>query len=144
MTNLEKAQAWVDSRATGRHTEYADEVLHSWELEALRDERSLDEVIDEKYGWVLRSIELTNSDDPFSIMTANELAFAERMTDLKPRVYLEGAALKEAEARSEIVRAELAAFFAEDKIRLAEMERVIDEREKEKISKLTFFGGAFG
>ena len=138
MTNLEKAQAWVDSRADEGRVEDATEILFEWTISSINTGRDIDEIAEEKYGWVLRAVELANSDDPFSIMTANELAFAERMCDLKPRVYLEGAALKDVEARREIARAEVAAFNAEDKIRLAEIERVKDEREKEKFSKLTF------
>jgi hypothetical protein len=99
MTNLEKAQAWVDYRATGRNAEAEDanEVLFEWIMEAYNTGRDEGEVIKEKYGLILRAIELNNSDDPYSIMTANERAFTERMTDREPRVYLEGAALEEHE-----------------------------------------------
>jgi uncharacterized coiled-coil protein SlyX len=118
MTNLEKAQAWVDSRADEGREEFAIIVLGGWESEARNMEVDIDEYVDEKYGWVLRAIELKNSDDPFAIMTSNERAFAERMCDLEPRVYLEGDALKNLEdmmaasqakvdARNEISRLEL-------------------------------------
>jgi hypothetical protein len=104
MTNLEKAQAWVDSRADEGREEFAIIVLGGWESEAHNTGQDIDKVADEKYGWVLRAIELANSDDPFSIMTANELAFAERMCDREPRVYLEGAALKDLEDKQEAAR----------------------------------------
>ena len=138
MTNLEKAQAWVDSRADEGRVEDATEILFEWTISSINTGRDIDEIAEEKYGWVLRSIELANSNDPFSIMTAVELAFAERMCDREPRVYLEGAALEEHEKGMEEARVRWEAFDAEDKIRLAEMERVKDEREKEKFSRLTF------
>lgn len=95
MTNLEKAQAWVDSRKSEGGNENPHAVLADWEAVARRSRINIDDYADEKYGWVLRAIELKNSDDPFAIMTAAELAFAERMCDREPRVYLEGAALEE-------------------------------------------------
>ncbi|MFI3215815.1 MAG: hypothetical protein QX192_03325 [Methylococcales bacterium] len=104
MTNLEKAQAWVDSRADEGRVEDATEILFEWTISSINTGRDIDEIAEEKYGWVLRSIELANSNDPFSIMTAVELAFAERMCDLEPRVYLEGAALEEHEKGMEAAR----------------------------------------
>ena len=97
MTNLEKAQAWVDSRKSEGGNENPHAVLAAWEAAARCSGTNIDDYADEKYGWVLRAVELANSDDPFSIMTASELAFAERMCDREPRVYLEGAALEEHE-----------------------------------------------
>jgi hypothetical protein len=123
MTNLEKAQAWVDSRAIEGRVEDANEVLFDWVMEAYNTEQDIDDYADEKYGWVLRAIELKNSHDPFAIMTASELAFAERMCDREPRVYLEGAALEEHEKGMEEARVRGDAFDAEDRIRLLEMER---------------------
>jgi hypothetical protein len=109
MTNLEKAQAWVDSRKSEGGNENPHAVLADWEAVARRSRINIDDYADEKYGWVLRAIELANSDDPFSIMTASELAFAERMCDREPRVYLEGAALEEHRKGMAAARAEVEA-----------------------------------
>ena len=106
MNNLEKAQAYVDYR---ENDEDAAFILNDWEGEARRTRVNIDDYVDAKYKQVLRSIELDNSDDPFSIMTAAELAFAERMCDREPRVYLEGDALKNLEDMKAVARAELAA-----------------------------------
>jgi hypothetical protein len=123
MTNLEKAQAWVDSRKSEGSTENPHAVLADWEAAARRSRTNIDDYADEKYGWVLRAIELANSDDPFSIMTASELAFAERMCDREPRVYLEGAALKDLEDMIAVARAEVAAENEIIRLERIEMER---------------------
>ncbi len=123
MTNLEKAQAWVDSRKSEGGNENPHAVLAAWEAAARCSGTNIDDYADEKYGWVLRAVELANSDDPFSIMTASELAFAERMCDREPRVYLEGAALKELEDMMAVASAEVDAFNELDRIRLLKMKR---------------------
>ena len=123
MTNLEKAQAWVDYHSDEGRDDDVDEVLFGWELDAQQRMQDINDYVDEKYKQVLRAIELNNSDDPFAIMTTDELAFAERMCDREPRVYLEGAALEEHEKGMEEARVRGDAFDAEDRIRLLEMER---------------------
>lgn len=117
MTNLEKAQAWVDYHCDEGRDDDVNEVLFGWELDAQQRRQDIDDYVDEKYKQVLRAIELNNSDDPFAIMTPSEIAFTERMCDREPRVYLEGAALEEHEkgmeeaqtrweAKAEIIRLE--------------------------------------
>jgi len=128
MTNLEKAQAWVDSRAIEGRDEDALTELIEWEAAARSAMVSIDDYADEKYGWVLRAIELKNSDDPFAIMTASELAFAERMCDREPRVYLEGDALKEHEEGMAVARAEVMARKERSRLELLEMDRKINEK----------------
>jgi hypothetical protein len=123
MTNLEKAQAWVDSRAIEGRDEDALTELIEWEAAARRSRTNIDDYAEEKYGWVLRAIELKNSDDPFAIMTASELAFAERMCDREPRVYLEGAALEEHRKGMAVAKAEGDARRERSRIELLERER---------------------
>jgi hypothetical protein len=127
VTNLEKAQAWVNSRADGTKEERFDDEafneLVKWEVAAHKAGVSLDDYASEKYAWVLRATELANSDDPFAIMTATELAFAERMCDLKPRVYLEGAELERVNNLRDEVRAEIEAENRAIELKRAEMER---------------------
>ena len=123
MTNLEKAQAWVDSRADEGRVEDATEMLFEWTILSINTGRDIDEIADEKYGWVLRAVELANSDDPFAIMTADELAFAERMCDREPRVYLEGAALEEHRKGKEAARVRWEATAEIIRLERIEMER---------------------
>ncbi len=123
MTNLEKAQAWVDYHSDEGRDDDVDEVLFGWQLDAQQRRQNIDDYVDEKYNQVLRAIELNNSDDPFAIMTADELAFAERMCDREPRVYLEGAALKDLEDMIAVARAEVAAENEIIRLERIEMER---------------------
>lgn len=123
MTNLEKAQAWVDYHSDEGRDGDVDEVLFGWQLDAQQRRQNIDDYVDEKYNQVLRAIELNNSDDPFAIMTADELAFAERMCDREPRVYLEGAALKDLEDMIAVARAEVAAENEIIRLERIEMER---------------------
>ena len=123
MDNLQKAQAWVDSRKSEGGNENPHAVLAAWETAARRSRTNIDDYAEEKYGWVLRAIELANSDDPFSIMTASELAFAERMCDREPRVYLEGAALEEHEKGREEARVRWEATAELSRFERIEMER---------------------
>lgn len=139
MTNLEKAQAWVDSRKSEGGNENPHAVLADWEAVARRSRINIDDYADEKYGWVLRAIELKNSDDPFAIMTAAELAFAERMCDLEPRVYLEGDALKKHEEGMALARAEVEAENEVSRIERLERHRIMDEKNK-KVSFEDVFG----
>ena len=125
MNNLEKAQVYVDYR---ENNEDAAFTLNDWEGEARRTRVNIDDYVDAKYKQVLRSIELDNSDDPFSIMTAAELAFAERMCDREPRVYLEGDALKEHEEGMAVARAEVMARKERSRLELLEMDRKINEK----------------
>ena len=125
MTNLEKAQAWVDSRAIEGRDEDALTELIEWEAAARSARVSIDDYADEKYGWVLRAIELKNSDDPFAIMTASELAFAERMCDREQRVYLEGAALEEHEKRMAAAQVVVDARKERSRIELLEREHAM-------------------
>ena len=57
----------LERRSKNGYYRDADETLFEWTMSAISTGRDIDDIADEKYGWVLRAIELANSDDPFSI-----------------------------------------------------------------------------